>query len=592
MDAQRFTAVKRRFRFNAQERIRRNTNVEDVLRLFVNDYNLWLTDNPNSFSTDQINDLFDMIEEMVQRPQRELDEPAKGGAKKKRKIRIRIKKPKEPIPFEPPYLSPLAQHQIAVVQAEDEAKRLEEAQQEQEGGKKRKMKIRIKKKKPKKKTKKTKKKTVKRKPRKKAIKGPLLTLQPAGQTMAQFQKETVKAEEATDIASRLAKQEAIRKLKEKEDADVLRQKELAILARLIRGEPTIKLPPLIQEPPKDEPTGEVKTEDVSKGEEVKAIKEQIKEFTDKKKQEIDILDESIKKAREDITNAGPKQKGPKTRILNNLVEEKNKLQSNIDEFTKKEEDKIKLIEFKPTKEPVIKQTPIGPVEEQNPLIDEIEEGITKLNIAIKDIQDELKNNPDDEVLLNLLKRNQFNKRQLEQDLGEEIFRGKYAFTGTGFRGRGIFSNEIDYIMEEYPKFLGAVPKDKILDLDLQPGIGFIMNLDDSSKEGSHWVGIYIDNDGSSLMYYDPFGDDPPDSFMKDLEEIAHRVSPTNYLKLKINRVKNQSVSSDNCGWLAMIFLKKMFNNKSFKDATGYKQQDNSKEFEKQAISFKNKFQYI
>ena len=81
---------------------------------------------------------------------------------------------------------------------------------------------------------------------------------------------------------------------------------------------------------------------------------------------------------------------------------------------------------------------------------------------------------------------------------------------------------------------------------------------------------YIDADkDKAVEYYDSFGEEPPASLMKDLKGLIDKINPSTYLKFKINKIKQQSVTSDNCGIFSMQFLMDRFNGKPFKECSGY-----------------------
>ena len=60
-----------------------------------------------------------------------------------------------------------------------------------------------------------------------------------------------------------------------------------------------------------------------------------------------------------------------------------------------------------------------------------------------------------------------------------------------------------------------------------------------------------------------------ENFVKDIKPFIDKINPSVYLKFKINRIKHQSVSSENCGYFAMKFLMDRFNGKPWQDGSGY-----------------------
>jgi hypothetical protein len=114
-----------------------------------------------------------------------------------------------------------------------------------------------------------------------------------------------------------------------------------------------------------------------------------------------------------------------------------------------------------------------------------------------------------------------------------------------------------------------------------------MNLSPDYKTGTHWVAVYIDTKNDmSIEYYDPFGDDPPHRFLKDIKLIIKKLHSNIYLKLKINKIKDQRANSNNCGYHSINFLLDRYNNIPFKETTGYSEIMKS---EKKANKLKEQF---
>jgi hypothetical protein len=162
--------------------------------------------------------------------------------------------------------------------------------------------------------------------------------------------------------------------------------------------------------------------------------------------------------------------------------------------------------------------------------------------------------------------------------------------GSGSTGEGLYNDQIEEIMNKYKAkgFKGVYAIDEINKIPISDKMGVVLNLDPSNKPGSHWVALYIDSKGDrSVEYYDSFGRDPPASLMKDLKQMIDKINPNVYLKFKINKIKQQSVSSDNCGFFAMQFLIDRFNGKPFKECSGYSEVAKG---EKKAEKFKHKLE--
>lgn len=145
---------------------------------------------------------------------------------------------------------------------------------------------------------------------------------------------------------------------------------------------------------------------------------------------------------------------------------------------------------------------------------------------------------------------------------------------------GTTDQELDSKMHKFvPRgFSGVIASDEIKDLkdDVRrgPETSFIMNLDDHTKSGSHWVPVYIrwtntKSGGPEVDYADSFGDPPSKETVRQLKELVKARRAPYMLKMKVNRIKSQREDSDTCGGHSMRFLHDMYDGKTFKEATGY-----------------------
>jgi hypothetical protein len=141
--------------------------------------------------------------------------------------------------------------------------------------------------------------------------------------------------------------------------------------------------------------------------------------------------------------------------------------------------------------------------------------------------------------------------------------------GTGNKLPALWNDQIDdyFSRSKYPNYGGTIAADQIKDLPKKLPIGFIMNLDDSSEPGSHWVAVYIS--GDSVEYFDPLGQPPSDSFKKDIKKYLEGMKIPILMKFKINNVKWQSDTSNHCGWFCIQWLDNRFNNIPFVNATKF-----------------------
>ena len=181
----------------------------------------------------------------------------------------------------------------------------------------------------------------------------------------------------------------------------------------------------------------------------------------------------------------------------------------------------------------------------------------------------------------------------ERKTGEPGSAPKVSSVGSGESGDGgMFDSEIEEQMKNDPNFKGVISADEIKTLDVSPKMSFIMNTDPRSGPGKHWQACRIDSKfDKTVEFYDPFGDEPTPLFMKDIKHVIDKLKLPYMLKFKINMVKNQDVNSSNCGTHCIRFLKARSNGKSFKEATGFKAQDNSQEFEQGANKYKDQKGY-
>ena len=160
---------------------------------------------------------------------------------------------------------------------------------------------------------------------------------------------------------------------------------------------------------------------------------------------------------------------------------------------------------------------------------------------------------------------------------------------------GLYNDEISNIVKKrIPNyFIPVIPADEIP--SLLPYInsntnkfGFIMNLDNHNEKGSHWIAVFISRADMSVEYYDSFGDSPSTQFLRDIKPLIEKMNDNLYYILKINRIKDQSIDSQNCGYFAIHFLDNRFAGKPWKEATFFdKVIDKSKTSEKSIERYKN-----
>lgn len=195
------------------------------------------------------------------------------------------------------------------------------------------------------------------------------------------------------------------------------------------------------------------------------------------------------------------------------------------------------------------------------------------------------------------------KKKLQDDLNNGLISGKEyneAITqlgeGKNKNDNGMWDIEINKIMEPYKTkgYLGTYSIDELSKVAklIKPNhkYGWIMNLDPSYKSGSHWIAVYLDPiDSKSLEYFDPLGDPEPERFSKDIVQVIDKIKPKEYLKFKVNGIKNQSENSSNCGSFSLRFLMRRFNGQPWQECSGWSA---VRKNEKQIKKFKRKFNLV
>ena len=162
------------------------------------------------------------------------------------------------------------------------------------------------------------------------------------------------------------------------------------------------------------------------------------------------------------------------------------------------------------------------------------------------------------------------------------------------RGKPLSTDEIDAMMRSFPRnaYLGTYPANfmKFLPERLPKVFSFVMNTDQAGKPGKHWVAVRVDTRNDNVVeYYDSFGEEPSKHFMKQLNKLVNKLDVPVYLKLKINRIKDQNVNTNNCGWHAMSFIIDRNLGHPFRECTGF---DDSQNGEGRIDTLKNKFGYV
>jgi hypothetical protein len=154
---------------------------------------------------------------------------------------------------------------------------------------------------------------------------------------------------------------------------------------------------------------------------------------------------------------------------------------------------------------------------------------------------------------------------LVEDFKPPLPQGKYAWLNT---------DDIDRVLQGYTKvfpdflYMGAHPIDfQTYDHNFNPlrlvlasrakKAGLVLNLDDSSQDGSHWVAVYFDIAHKTMEYYDSYGDKAPQPVIKFFEALRQRG-----WKYKENRKVHQRKNSE-CGVYSIHFIVRRLLGKTF-----------------------------
>jgi hypothetical protein len=123
--------------------------------------------------------------------------------------------------------------------------------------------------------------------------------------------------------------------------------------------------------------------------------------------------------------------------------------------------------------------------------------------------------------------------------------------------RALSNFEIEeYCMKKGLPLKGVMSKDLLDNTALKNGDVYVLNLDTTDGNGTHWVCL-MKNKGISL-YYDPFGVEPPESVLAKIKNTKGRC----YYSQEVN----QDLDSVLCGYYCLSIIKSIFrDNISFRD---------------------------
>lgn len=177
----------------------------------------------------------------------------------------------------------------------------------------------------------------------------------------------------------------------------------------------------------------------------------------------------------------------------------------------------------------------------------------------------------------------FVKNLKDSEINDYTFRPK----GPKNSLKWLNTNNINQVIKQYYKlypefiFFGAIPIDfddlsflGIKDLNFDElsdnnihKLGFVFNLDEHWKNGSHWVALYSDIKTNEVYFFDSYGLKPEPR----INTLMNRIE--NYCKkkcknpiVKYNKIRHQFKNSE-CGVYSTNFILRLLKGETFNDIT-------------------------
>ena len=125
-----------------------------------------------------------------------------------------------------------------------------------------------------------------------------------------------------------------------------------------------------------------------------------------------------------------------------------------------------------------------------------------------------------------------------------------------FNTTSSFKNfEIQKYYKNEPRFNGAYSRDNLP--KIKNG-AYVINIDEYSDIGTHWVALYVQNNNNNVIYFDSFG----------LEHIPKEIKTfINNKNIKTNIFRIQSYDSIMCGYFCVGFIDFMLARKTLTEYT-------------------------
>lgn len=167
---------------------------------------------------------------------------------------------------------------------------------------------------------------------------------------------------------------------------------------------------------------------------------------------------------------------------------------------------------------------------------------------------------------NILSLSPEDKQLLENERTKLIQEG-YGLIKKIKNAHPLSDSDIKLIMKDVPTFLGCFPKDRVKmipkelrsrnTVSKKKDLCFIVNLDDSKGQGTHWTAVNVDSKMPYTEYYDSFGITPPLSVIKFLKKYK---KPIHY--------QTEQLQGDNsilCGYYCCDYLVQRYKGKQPND---------------------------
>ena len=132
--------------------------------------------------------------------------------------------------------------------------------------------------------------------------------------------------------------------------------------------------------------------------------------------------------------------------------------------------------------------------------------------------------------------------------------------------------EIQKYYKNEPRFNGVYSRDNLT--KIKDG-AYIINLDECSDIGTHWVALYVQNDNNNVIYFDPFG---VEHIPKEIRAFINRAlsSASQNKNIETNIFRIQAYDSIMCGYFCTGFIDFMLAGKTLTEYTNLSSPNNFK----------------